>query len=277
MRLRKASILWLIAGIEFLIIAGGFIYASTSNVNVFAERKSSVLVIDIYGELISTAYEYEEGFHEGIPSWALVSTTEIADVLQEHEDDDSIKAFILHIDSNGGDHIAQEELAKQIRKMKKPVVAVISNRALSSGYYVAAATDRIFASELSFVADIGSMVTALYIDENGLFQKCQISSSEFKRMWLNDYPGIDRITWEGGIIRADSGTRQVASDIAQFRNLSESHALKLADGGIFTGVGALKLGLIDEIGGIHEAVDWLETKLGAKLEIVYYSELEAND
>jgi protease IV len=270
MKISKTKVLWIIVIIEFLVIAGGIFYQS-----FIEKQKPLVLVIDMYGELYSSAYPelYEGLYLEEMSKKELVSSTEIVKILKKCENDADIKAVILHIDMNGGDQVAQAELVEQIRLSKKPVVAVISGSALSSGYYVAAATGRIFANELSNVADIGVMMLTDYTDKNGHLRICQMSSSEYKKMYLDDCPGIDPRIYQQGTIDSYYKTRQMAMEIAAFRNLSEQHALNVADGLIFAGVGALKLGLIDEIGGIQEANEWLEKAVKTKLKIVYYGEL----
>src|SRR3989344_2476572 len=175
---------------------------------------------------------------------------------------------VLVIDVHG-------EIVQEIQKIKKPIISVVRDQALSSGYYVAAGTDRIFANELSNIADIGVVQIIEYKPTpNGEYRKCYVSSSDFKRMYYDDCPGFENSQmYIQEKIRLINSAKKMAQEIATFRNLPEEHVLNLADGTVFSGIGALKLGLIDEIGGIHEAVDWLEDELGMELEIVYNREI----
>lgn len=137
-------------------------------------------------------------------------------------------------------------------------------------------TDRIFANELSNIADIGYTQIMEYIPIGETeYVKCHIYSAEYKGMYYDDCPGFDRSrTYFEEKIRLINATKIMAREIAKFRNLPEKHVLALSDGTIFTGIGALKLGLIDEIGGIPEAADWLEKELGMKLNMIYLRELK---
>ena len=188
--------------------------------------------------------------------------------------DQALKAFILDIDSNGGNFGIGDESIKELQKIKKPIVSVVRDQALSGGYYVASMTDRIFANELSNIADIGYTQIIEYIPiGESEYVKCNVYSAKFKGMYYDDCPGFDKSrTYFEEKMRLINATKVMAREIAKFRNLPEKHVLALSDGTIFTGIGALKLGLIDEIGGVHEAKDWLEKELDMKLEIVYYRE-----
>lgn len=268
MKIKKNHILKIVITIELIIIMVGLLH-------IFWEKQDpSVLVIDIHGEIAGSTSPDAHNSDFWNRETNKVSAAEVAKIIKKYEEDDTIKAFILDIDSNGGDMKAQNELVKVMRHAKKPIVAVIRDQALSSGYYVAAGTSRIFANELSNIADIGVTSIIEYNPGNSIYRKCYISSSEFKRIYYDDCPGFDKSKFYlDERIRLVEETKIVALEIAEFRNLSEEHVLNLADGTVFSGIGALKLGLIDEIGGLHDAVDWLEEELVMKLEIVYYREI----
>ena len=274
--MKKSNILKAIIAIELIIIVVGLFILFENN--KFKVNGPSVLVIDVHGEIVDSIdpNSPNSDFWER-DSTVKVSTIEISKIIKKYEKDDNIKAFILDIDSNGGGGEPLYDLIKQIRNMDKPVVSVIRDQALSGGYYIASATDRIFANELSNIADIGYITVIDYSKDNVSYKKCFVSSSEYKAMYYDDCEGFERTevykTTKNGLIES---TKIMAREIATFRNLPEAHVQKLADGTIFTGIGALKLGLIDEIGGVHDAVDWLEDDLGMGLDILYYREMIDN-
>ncbi|MDP3698092.1 MAG: S49 family peptidase [Nanoarchaeota archaeon] len=269
MKIKKIHILKSLIIIELIIIIVGSFYIFDG------KKKPSVLIVDIHGEIVGTTSPEAPNSDFWNRETNKVSAEEITKILKKYENDDNIKAFILDIDSNGGDIKSQSGLVQEIQQMKKPVVAVVRDQALSSGYYLAAGTNRIFANELSNIADIGVTQIIEYDQNgNGQYRKCYISSSEFKRMYYDDCPRFDKSKlYIEEKIRLINSTKLMAQEIATFRNLPEEHVLNLADGTIFTGIGALKLGLIDEIGGLHNAVDWLKEELGMDLEILYYREI----
>ena len=272
MKIKKMQLLKAIMAIELAIIVVGLGFMLHEN---YFKKHAHVLVINVHGEVIST-----DGSNPYLgvimnESGLKASATEIVKILQKYEKDENVKAFILDIDSNGGDGIGQEELEKQFSLMKKPVVSVIRDKALSSGYYVASTTNRIFASELSNVADIGHTTIMEYSKDKINYKKCHISSSDFKRMYYDDCEGFENTQAykeeKNNLIYL---TEIMAIKIAHHRNLSVNHVMNLADGTIFTGIGALKLGLIDQIGDAYDAKNWLEKQLGMKLDLVYFREIQ---
>lgn len=270
--MKRNKMLLLIVIIELIIILIIPLYLNYKYPSILQNHKPSVLVIDIFGQIIkdspSNIVESEE-----FPTPIL--SKDIINILRFYENNDDIKAFIFDIDSNGGNALTVD-FASQISTFKKPIVAVIRDQALSGGYYVAAASDRIFANEISNIGDIGVTTITEYRRGNQSWKKCHISSSVYKIMYSNDCPGIDIIYYENEKIRAKELNQEFAFDIAKFRNLSIPYILKLADGTIYKGNEAVELGLIDEIGGIHEARDWLEKELNMNLEIIYYREIKNN-
>jgi protease IV len=240
---------------------------------LFPENKPSILVIDVNGEIISTAFpgmDNSNYFNDSL----IVSSTDIVKILQHYENDDSIKAFILEIDSNGGGNSGADELRRQIYMMDKPVVSVIHDQALSAGYWVAVATKRIYANALSNIADLGIVFLHYYEDKEGDLRLCEIPSAKYKNMYLDDCQGVD--PKDEDMIRKYLAINHASmvEDIAYFRNLSVPFVKNVSDGTIFKGVEAVNNGLIDEIGDTEDAVKWLEKQLGMDLKIVYLKEIE---
>lgn len=271
--MKKSNILKAIVAIELVIIVVGLFLISANNKP--KENNPSVLVIEVYGEIVDSidSDAPNSDFWER-DNTIKVSTIDIDKTIRKYEKDDNIKAFILDIDSNGGGGEPLNDLIEHIRNMDKPVVSVVRDQALSGGYYIASATKRIFANELSNIADIGYITIIDYSTDNVSYKKCFVSSSEYKAMYYDDCEGFERTEmYKSTKNRLIESTEVFAREVAAFRNLPESHVQQLADGTIFTGVGALRLGLIDEIGGLHDAVDWLEEQLGMELEILYYREM----
>ena len=270
--MKKSNILKAIIAIELIIIVVGLFLISANHKP--KEAKPSVLVIDVHGVIVDSIDSDYPYIMWGNNDSAKVSTIDIDKTIRKYEKDDNIKAFILDIDSNGGGGEPLNELIEHIHNMDKPVVSVVRDQALSGGYYIASATKRIFANELSNIADIGYITIIEYSKDNVSYKKCFVSSSEYKAMYYDDCEGFERTeAYKTTKNRLIESTKVFAKEVATFRNLPESHVQKLSDGTIFTGVGAIRLGLIDEIGGLHDAVDWLEDDLGTELGILYYREM----
>lgn len=275
MRIKRKHLFYLVF-VQFIILFLILVYIYSQN--TFTNEKPAVLVIDMTGELTTDTFGglYSNYTLEEKPG-PTSSSTKIVNALQQYENDDHIKAFIIEIDSNGGSGIGEEEIALQIWRMKKPVVAVVRDQALSAGYYVASSTERIYANELSNIGDIGILKVYDFIDKTTNEPNvCYVPSVKYKNIYSNDCSNFGmNLTEYKSIIRALKYNHDtMVYEIAHFRNLSYGYTSLLADGSIYRGREALNNGLIDEIGDTKNATEWLEKQLGTELEIVYLREIK---
>ena len=180
-------------------------------------------------------------------------------VLDEAEKSSDIRAVILEIDSYGGSAVAAEELGNKIKSMEKPVIIVARTAAVSAGYWVASAGDRIFASELSDIGSIG--VSMSYLDESKLNERegytwNSLSTGKFKDSG-SDQKALtkdERTIFERDMkIIFDKFIRVVSEN----RGLSIEKVTALADGSSMLGKMALENGLIDAIGFVPEAKSYI--------------------
>src|SRR3989344_8540726 len=110
-------------------------------------------MIEIKGEIVPyIVYDSDSGEPENPDSVSSEGVVYCLDGFGENED---IKTVVLEINSYGGSPVASEEIMNAIRRLNKPSVAVIRESAVSGGYLIASATNRIFASELSDIGSIG--------------------------------------------------------------------------------------------------------------------------
>lgn len=268
------KILLIFAVIEFFIIIAVFSYVKFQNSDNF-QKKPAIMVINIDGEIVTTNFYgvYEK---RGQKRTEGTSSTSIIRMLEYFSKDDSIKAFILEIDSYGGQTAGKEEITRFVKRMDKPVVAVIKNRALSSGYFVAASTDKIYADQSAKIGELAK--TFVYVDRhrNGKYQVCHVTSSNYKSITLDDCKGFDPIVFEK-LKRLVGGTYELLiSHIAEMRGIPKSTIEDLSNDKIVDSNEALKLGLIDEIGTTQDAISWLENELSTQLWIVYLRDMLPN-
>ncbi|MBI4154870.1 S49 family peptidase [Candidatus Woesearchaeota archaeon] len=273
-RLNKKVILALsiVCALELIFIIFGLIYLSIYYPLVFEKPNPSVLVIDIRGEIISTEFAgiYEE---RGVKRNISISSENIIQILDHFSKINNFKAFILDIDSNGGDTVGSDELVRYMMKMNKTIIAVIRDSALSGGYLVAAGTDKIYANPMSNIGDIGLVSVNVYRTRNGTKQTCYIPSTKYKNMYLDDCPGFDPIEFKMLKDRINISHNYFVNDLAYLRNVSFEYMAKFGDGAIYRGIEAKEYGLIDEIGDIYDAVSWLEKELNTKLDLVYLRDI----
>ncbi len=204
----------------------------------------------------------------------LVDQTASEDVvfaILDAEKDDKIKAIILEIDSYGGSPVGAEEISNALKNAKKPTVALIREAGDSAGYWVATGANRIFASKNSDVGSIG--VTSSYLDYSGQNKKDgiiynQLSSGKFKD--AGD-PNRTLSNEEANLLMRDVNILQqnFIKTVAENRNLDIKKVEDLADGSSMLGEMALENGLIDQIGGEPEVIEYLKSQINEQVEICW--------
>lgn len=199
------------------------------------------------------------------------SSESIARVIIDAEQDDSIKAILLEIDSAGGYPVAAEEVADRLKWAQKPTIALIRQQGLSAAYWAATGADAIFASKNSDVGSIG--VTFSYLSNTAKNKKeglefIDISSGKFK-----DTGDPDKIltSEEKALLIRDTKIihENFIEAVAKNRNLDIEKVRKLADGSSMLGQMALENGLIDKIGSGLEVKEYIEEKIGEKMDICW--------
>jgi protease IV len=180
------------------------------------------------------------------------------DELKEHLKDPSIKAIIMRIDSPGGAVAPSQEIYEEVRKAvtKKKIVVSMGSVAASGGYYIASPATRIVANPGTLTGSIGVIMEIPNFA--GLMNKLGIKSEVVKSGRHKDIASVFR-----GIKKEDREILQNVLDnvhdqfilaVAEGRKMLREDVRKIADGRIFTGEQALKIGLIDEIGNLEDAV-----------------------
>ena len=183
---------------------------------------------------------------------------ELIEQIHAFADDRKIKAVVLRIDSPGGGVVPSQEIYQAIRalKKKKKVVASMGSVAASGGYLIAVAADRIVANPGSITGSISTVMHYANVEE--LMKKVGVRSSVVKSGKFKDIgsPTREMTAEERSMIQAivDDIYDQFVRTIAENRTLPLQRIFKLADGRIFSGRQAKDLGLVDELGGLQDAV-----------------------
>jgi protease-4 len=174
--------------------------------------------------------------------------------------DPKVKAVVLRINSPGGavtaSDIMYQDLIRFRRDTHKPVIACMMDVAASGGYYLAMGCDRVFAHPTTVTGSIGVIMT-LY-NASGLFEKIGLASNPIKSGPNKDIgnPGRPMTEEERAILQGmvNSFYDQFVQVVVRGRGLPEERIRALADGRVYTGLDAQKLGLVDEIGYLEDAV-----------------------
>ncbi|MFH1587795.1 MAG: signal peptide peptidase SppA [Candidatus Diapherotrites archaeon] len=184
---------------------------------------------------------------------------ELAEEIHSACGNSSISAVVLDIDSGGGSVVATKQIVYEIRDCEKPVVSYIGEIGASGAYYVASATDFIYADSDSFVGSIG--VISFIPNVEGLMEKIGVemqvlTAGEFKDMGspFRELTEEEKVLFEELLQEVYF---QFRSDVLEFREgkLTEMNLAQVDDGRIVSGRTALKLNLIDEIGRKKDAIN----------------------
>ncbi|RJX28181.1 MAG: signal peptide peptidase SppA [Desulfurivibrio sp.] len=182
----------------------------------------------------------------------------ILDQLLQFRQLKSVKAVVVRIDSPGGAVGASQEIFSEIARLNKvkPVVASMGSVAASGGYYAALGAGKIVASPGTLTGSMGVIFKFPNLEK--IFQKIGYKDEVIKSGELKDIgsPSRPLTAEERALLQdlLDEVHEQFIRDIAQSRNLPAEDVRKVADGRIFSGETAKKLGLIDQLGNFNDAV-----------------------
>jgi protease-4 len=192
-------------------------------------------------------------------------------LIEKASKDKSVKAILLHIDSGGGAASGGEALYKSIRKASdaKPVVAVIDGLGASAAYMTAIAADYVVARESAITGSIGVIFQYGHVEE--LLQKIGVEYAEIKSAPLKGEPSL----FHPPPPAAEAMLKKVIDDtyewfvglVAERRKLPLVTARQLGDGSIYNGRQALRLKLVDAVGGDAEARAWLASEKGISADL----------
>lgn len=212
----------------------------------------------------------------------LIDSSDIIDQIDEFENDNGIKAVVLRINSPGGGVAASQEIYQSVRALgkRKKVVASMGAVAASGGYLIATATDRIVANPGTITGSISAVIQFADIQE--LLRKVGVRSAVVKSGKFKDMgsPVREMTVEEKQIFQGivDDIYDQFTRTISENRKVPLETILSLADGRIFSGRQALAVKLVDELGGLQDAVSLAGRLAGmeGKPLIVYAAKKKSN-
>jgi protease-4 len=209
----------------------------------------------IYG--IGGVHRGESG-HDPLSGSGSMGSDTVAAAIKEAREDDSIKAIVFRVDSPGGSYVASDIIWREVSltKGKKPIVVSMSDVAGSGGYFVAMAADRIIAEPGTITASIG-VLAGKFVTKD-LWETFGVTSDSVQRgrhatffSSEQPYSAEERSIFRGWLERI---YKDFVGKVAQGRGKSFDEIHAIAQGRIWSGEDALKLGLVDEVGGLPAAV-----------------------
>lgn len=259
----KKSTWWWIIGIAFVVLlaCGGFIglglWVSNSlgsDGNVRVAFGDAVAIVRVEGVILPGEAPPPNPF--GGNDAAAYSET-IVDYLKRANEDDSIKAVILFVDSPGGSVFASDEIYLQIKEMNKPIISAMGSVAASGGYYVSAPTNEIWASPHTLTCSIGVIFQVLnveeFAEEYGI-KAVVVKSGQYKDIGnpFREFTEGDREIFQSIV---DDAYDSFVAVVADGRTMPEDVVREMADGRICSGKQAQEMQLVDELGYLPDAID----------------------
>ena len=184
--------------------------------------------------------------------------------------------MVLRINSPGGSAYTSEQIWKQVYelKKKKPVVVSMGSVAASGGYYIASGASKIIAEPNTLTGSIG--IFGMFPNTAGLFNKLALTTDIVKTNRYADFgdPARPMTDDEKALIQSyiERGYDTFLTRCAEGRGVSKADIDSIGQGRVWTGEQALKIGLVDELGGIERAVELA----GELAEIYNYNIMEVS-
>jgi len=190
----------------------------------------------------------------------IVSPKQVVTQLKRFADDDSIKAIVIHVNSPGGGVAASEEIYREVKRIrdekKKRIVASIETVGASGAYYVASATNKIYADKGSIVGSIG--VIAEWVNYGELLKWAKLNAITMKAGEFKDTgsPTREMTPAEREYMQSliDNMHGQFIQAVADGRHAKVEDIRAIANGKVWTGEQAVPLKLVDQLADFEGAV-----------------------
>lgn len=223
-----------------------------------------IAVLYAVGEIVQTSDEGPMGVTDGIVGEKMVKQ------IKDLQDDEHVKGLVLRVNSPGGSAFASEQIWKALEDFKasgKPLAVSMGDYAASGGYYISSGAQRVFAEPTTITGSIGifGMIPCYEeLAENKLgVHMATVKTNEnadfgimTKRMTPSQRNAMQQMVNRG----YDLFTKRCA----QGRHVTQDSIKHIAEGRVWDGMTALKIGLVDELGSLESAIKWVAQKANMK-------------
>ena len=211
-----------------------------------------IAVYYAYGDIVSDA---EDGMSQG----SAICAGNVVPDLEALMDDEDVKAVVLRVNSPGGSAYASEQIWRAVTRLKakKPVVVSMGTYAASGGYYISCAANYIYAEPTTLTGSIG--IFGMFPDVSGLLtDKLGLKFDHVKTNKNSQFGTTSRPFTEEEMQyltnMVDRGYKTFTKRVSDGRKIPVERVYEIAEGRVWLGQDALKIKLVDAIGGIDQAV-----------------------
>ncbi len=244
---------FLIFSFVYYFMKGGDHWKNGDQQKMFADKNERIAVIEVKGVILESKKALRN--------------------LKDAEEDKSIKAVVLRLNSPGGAVAPSQEIYEAVKRFKKPLVVSMGSVAASGAYYIAAGSKRVFANAGTLTGSIGVIMEFMNLRklyEWAKVERYSVKTGKFKDSgadWRDLSP--EEREYFQALVMDTLG--QFKAAVAEGRKLSAEEVTAVADGRVFTGTQALKLKLVDELGTLEDAIRYISKEAGfkGKAQVVY--------
>ena len=235
---------------------------STKKINILTNSQDSQLrpAEETYPDKIAVIYASGQ-IYDGEGDDTKIGSVTLSKAIREARENKKVKAIVMRVNSPGGSALASEVIRREVElaKAEKPFIISMGNYAASGGYWISTEGDRIFADPTTLTGSIGVFGTFPNAKQF-LNEKIGITVDVAKTNKNADYGSIaEPLTpYQKAMLQKYVGNtyNDFTSLVARTRGLRQSYVDSIGQGRVWSGSDALELGLVDELGGLENAIDY---------------------
>lgn len=186
-------------------------------------------------------------------------------IITELADDDNVKGMVLRVNSPGGSAFGSDQIGEALdyfQSKGKPLSVSMGAYAASGGYWISACADKIFANPLTITGSIG--IFGLIPNVKGLADKLGVNPQTVSTNPNAQFPSLtESMTDEmKGVMQqyVNRGYEDFVGRVAKGRKMSVPAVKRIAEGRVWDAVSAKRIGLVDSIGSLNDAIEWVASK-----------------
>lgn len=212
-----------------------------------------------------------------------INYEDLVPVIVKLAEDDNVKGLVLRVNSPGGSVYGSTQIGEALdyfQSKGKPLAVSMGDYAASGGYWISADADKIFADPLTITGSIG--IFGLIPNFKGTLDKVGLNVETVSTNPEANFPSIFEPMDEKqlSVLQSyvDRGYHDFVSRVAKGRHMQKSQILRIAEGRVWNARTARKIGLVDSLAYLQNAIEWTASKAGiaGKYEVAAYPQVEPN-
>ena len=210
--------------------------------------------------VVATGFIMTGGSGSSFPFGNIMGSESICNILRTAASQPGVSAIVLRIDSPGGDALASDDMHHAVERIRKeiPVIVSMGGVAASGGYYMACGADRIFADRMTITGSIG-IISGKFscgelLDSLGInVEEVSTGSMASMSSVFRPYTDVERgRTFD----LMEDGYNRFVETVASGRGMTFEEVDSIGQGRVWSGIDGIEIGIVDEIGGVVDAVHY---------------------